>query len=287
MANKTSSATAVWTGDLQFGLITIPIKIYAAARDAGVSFNQVHVCKGPALDAGVEDKRSNHVTKINQQNFCSCCNAVIPYESLQKGFEIADGQFAVIDPAELEALKPKSSKLMEITEFVSLADVDPLYFEKSYYVIVDQKKQDIGRKPYEVLFQTMKGTGTAGVAKYTSRGKEYNAFIRPFGKGLMIHTMYAEAEVREIPEFNDSREDVKVSDGEVRMAKALLESLTVPFDKNKLVDNYTIKVTALIESKKDDAAPAGSPKTPRTEDDLMTQLAASLYQAKEKKTAKV
>ena len=285
MSKTKSSITAVWTGDLQFGLISIPVKIYAAARDAGISFNQVHVCKGPALGAGVEETRLDHVTKINQQNFCSCCNSVIPYESLRKGFEVADGQFAVIDPAELKALEPKSSKLMEIVNFVPLVEVDPLYFERSYYVVVDQKKQDIGRKPYKVLYETMKGTGMAGVAKYTSRGKEYNAFVRPFGKGLMIHTMYAEAEVREIPEFNDSREDVKVSDGEVRMAKALLESLTVPFDKNTLVDEYTVKVAALIESKRDGATPADSPKTPRNDTDLADLLTQSLYKAKEAKTA--
>ena len=152
-------------------------------------------------------------------------------------------------------------------------------------MVVDQKKS-FGRKPYQVLYETMKGTGTAGVAKYASRGKEYNAFVRPYGNGLMVHTMYADAEVREIPEFtNDLRQDVVVSAGEVAMAKKLLESMTVPFDKTELIDTYTVKVAALIEAKRDGAMPTDAPKTPRNETDLMAALAASLYQANAKKSA--
>lgn len=126
----------------------------------------------------------------------------------------------------------------------------------------------------------MKGTGRAGVAKFIMRGKEYNVFIRAYGNGIMIHSMYAETEVRDLPEYNSNRDDVEVSAQEVKLAKALLEAMSAPFDKTTLVDSYTVKVQALIDGKRDGAMPAGAPKTPRNDDDLLTALSASLYQAK-------
>jgi DNA end-binding protein Ku len=285
MAKKTTSAHAVWTGHLSFSLLSIPVKLFAAARNAGISFNQVHLCKGLALPEGQEDTRPLQVTKTKQQNFCGTCQSVVAYEHLSKGFEIADDKYAVIDPAELKKLEPEKSNTITITGFVAIAEIDPIYFEASYFVALDPKSP-AGCKPYELLFQTMKGTGKAGVAKYISRGKEYNVFVRPYGNGIMIHTMFADAEVRMIPEYTTLRDDIQISDAEVKGTRMLLDAMTTTFDPTSLVDNYSVKVEALIESKKDGAVPTGEAKTPRSDDDLMAQLSASLYAAKNAKQTK-
>jgi DNA end-binding protein Ku len=274
-----TSAKAVWTGVISFGVIKIPVKLYAAARDAGISFNQVHVCG------------SGQVTKINQQNYCTTCHTTVEYSALSKGFEKNKGEFVVIDPAELKALEPKvgdEANTINITSFVALAECDPIFFEKSYFIGVNTDAKVGGKanlKPYELFFQVMKGTGKAGVAKFYMRNKEYNVFVRAYGNGLVVHTLYAEAEVRDIPEFNAFRGDVQVSAGEVTFAKQLLEAQTVSFDTSTLADNYTLKVAALVEAKRTGTTytPGEAPK-PKTNDDLMEQLAASIKAANGGKT---
>jgi DNA end-binding protein Ku len=279
MAQQTS-AKAVWTGVISFGVIKIPVKLYAAARDAGISFNQVHVCG------------SGQVTKINQQNYCTTCHTTVEYSALSKGFEKNKGEFIVIDPAELKALEPNvgdKANTIEITSFVATAEVDPIFFEKSYFIGVNTDAKVGGTanlKPYELFFQVMKGIGKAGVAKFVMRNKEYNVLIRAYGNGLVMHTLYAEAEVRDIPEFNAFRGDIKVSAQEVSFAKQLLDAQTVAFDKTTLIDEYTLKVAALVESKRNGTTytPGEAPKPKSNSDDLMSQLAASLKAASGGKT---
>jgi len=270
---KRTSATAVWTGHLNFSMISVPVKAYAASRSEGISFNQVHQCE------------PGKVNRIKQQNVCSGCSKVVESAQMSKGFEVSEGQYAVVTDVELAALNPAASKTVEVTSFVPMAEIDPIYFDKSYFI----GAVDVCRKAYEMLFQTMKNTALAGVAKLVMRGKEYDVVIRIYGNGLMMHTLFSKAEVRELVEYKVDRSDVPVAEAELALAKMLLQSMTKPFDANNLVDTYSVKVQALMDSKTATGATTSTPTgpvVPKNSNDLMAALQASLAAAaKPKETA--
>jgi DNA end-binding protein Ku len=271
----TTNAKSVFNGTLGFGLIDFSIKTYSAARSEGTGFNQVH------------QHANGDVTKINEQKFCSGCNSVVAHADLKKGYEVSKGSFVVIEENELKALAPAKSEAIKITSFVPTPDVDPVFFDKSYFLVAEDKGDN--PKKYELLFQIMKDTNKAGMAKFTMRGKEHNAIVRVYGKGLMMHTIFTSEEVRELMEFNATRE-VKVNEQEVALGRMLLDQMTQEFDRTAVVSEYDTKVQALIESKTavgtstNGAAPT-VPVVPKDDSALMAALSASLFAMKSKKIA--
>lgn len=256
-------ASTVWKGYISFGLVSVPVRLFAAARGEHVSFNQIHdECGG----------------RIKQQIFCPQCDRIVERHELQKGYEVEKGVFVTVTPEELKSLEAESSDVMEIQQFVSLSEVDPIYFETSYYSAAEES----GKRAYNLLFRGMQRQNLAGIARVTMSGREQIVLVRAYDKGLVLHTLYYPAEVREVSEYgNDTTAEVPAA--ELNLAEKFMESLQAPFEPSKFQDNYREKVMTLIESKRE-----GIPAQQRGEKrrlapvvDLMTALKESLA-AKEK-----
>lgn len=251
-------ASTVWKGYISFGLVSVPVRLYAAAREEHVSFNQIHSeCGG----------------RIKQQIYCPQCERVVERNELQKGYEVDKGTYVTVTSEELKTLEASSSDVMEIQQFVSLDEVDPIYFQTSYY----SAAEDSGKRAYNLLFRGMTNEKLAAIAKVTMSGREQVVLIRPYAGGLLLHTLYYPAEVREVGEYgHDTASEVPAQ--EVALAEKFMESLRAPFQAEQFQDNYKEKVLALIETKRAGMAPAPGAEKRRLAPvvDLMTALKQSL-----------
>jgi DNA end-binding protein Ku len=218
------------SGTISFGLVSIPIKLYTAASAGGVSFNLLHKKCG---------------NRIRYQQFCPVCNETVERAQIVKGYEFAKDQYVRLTDEELKALEGEASKIIDITEFVPLRDVDPIYFEKTYYLGPDKG----GEKAYRLLSDAMAKTDRVALAKFVMRGKESLVLIRPAQNGLMLHTMYFADEVRDFGEI-DKGESAKIKEGELELASRLIDELTHPeFEPTKYQDDYRLRVLDLVEQK--------------------------------------
>jgi DNA end-binding protein Ku len=221
-------ATSVWKGHLTFGLVSLPVKLFTAARTETLSFNQLH-------------KHDN--SRIKQVIYCQAEDKPIPRDEIVKGFEYEKGKYVVVQDEEIKKVAPRTAKVMEILEFVKSGDVDPVYLESSYYMAPDEG----GEKPYSLLFETLKETKYYAVAKIAMHNREHIVIVRPGERGMILHTMYFEDEVRRSEEF---RTDTHVvSDKEKNLAKMLVESLAAEFEPGKYYDTYRENLRKLIEAK--------------------------------------
>jgi DNA end-binding protein Ku len=249
---------SIGSGTISFGLVSIPIRMYSAAA-GGVSFNQLHEkCGG----------------RVRQQLICPTCNEVVERSALVKGYEFAKDQYVRFTEDELKGLEGEASKMIDIAEFVPLAQVDPIYFEKTYYLGPDKG----GEKAYRLLSDAMKKAGRVALAKYVMRGKENLVLIRPARDGLMLHTMYFADEIRDFGEV-DKGEDAKLKPGELDLAERLVGELTSEkFEPAKYDDEYRGRVMAAVESKVEGKEVTSlAPQAQRTQViDLMDALKQSL-----------
>jgi DNA end-binding protein Ku len=250
-------AATVWKGYITFGLISIPVRLFSAARDERIEFHQMHeVCH----------------TRLKQQLYCPHCKRVVERSEIIKGYEVAKNRYVFVTDEEIKAVAPPSSDAMEIVEVVKLTDVDPIYFESSYYVV----PEPAGSKAYFLLFDSMKKIGLAAVAKLAMHRREYIVVIRSADKGLTLHTMYYEYEVRAVPEY-EKLKPTKVSPKELEMAERLLKGLEGKFDPAQFHDEYQERLKKLVEAKKKGRTiEATPPKKPAQVVDLMDALQRSL-----------
>jgi DNA end-binding protein Ku len=251
-------ASTVWKGYISFGLVSVPVRLFAAAREEHVSFNQIHSeCGG----------------RIKQQIFCPQCDRVVERNELQKGYEVEKGVYVTVNSDELKTLEAESSDVMEIQQFVSLDEVDPIYFQTSYY----SAAEDSGKRAYNLLFRGMTREKLAAIARVTLSGREQVVLIRPYDQGLLLHTLYYPAEVREVGEYGHDTAS-QVPEQEIALAEKFMESLRSPFEPEQFQDNYKEKVLALIETKRAGATPAPGTEKRRLAPviDLMTALKQSL-----------
>lgn len=257
-------AATVWKGYLSFGLISIPIRLFTAAREKRVSFRQI-----------VKET----MRPVKQQLYSPELDQVVQRKDLVKGYEVAKDQYVIVDDEELKKVEPKSSQTMEILEFVKLDEVDPLYFDSSFYAV----PEEAGQKPYALLAQAMEKAGFAAIAKLSMRQREYTVVIRPRENGLTLHTMFYADEVRELSEYGDI-ENVEISAPERKLAEQLIESLAGEFDPKKYSDSYRTQVIALIEAKREgrEAEAAEAPHLAPVID-LMEALKKSLAEQPKKK----
>src|SRR5271157_1468568 len=221
-------AASVWSGYLTFGLISMPVRLFSGARSSGISFNQLH--------------RTDH-HRVKQQLICPLDNQVLERSDIVKGYEYRKDEYVVIDPEEIKKIEPKTAKAMEILEFVKSSEVDPVYFESSYYMAPDEA----GERPYALLYEALERTGYTGVAKITMHNREHIALFRPGPTGLMMHTMYYADEVRSVEEFRTDKTLVK--EKELDLATMLIESLAAEFQPGKYRDTYRDNLRALIDAK--------------------------------------
>jgi len=222
-------ASTVWKGYFSFGLISVPIRLYVAARESHVSFHQIHaVCS----------------TRVKQQLFCPHCERVVERSELAKGYPVEGGGNIQVTEAELRSLEAESSETMEIVQFVKLDEVDPLYFETSYFTVAETA----GQRAYTLILQGMQHLKLGAIAKITLHQREQIVLLRPYDKGLVLHTLYYPAEVREVAEYGGQTE-VKVQKAEVELAEQFMKQLTAKFDPEQFKDEYQARVEALVEQK--------------------------------------
>ncbi len=262
-----SMASTVWKGYITFGLITIPVRLFAAARTERVSFNQIHQVCG---------------SRIKQQTFCPHCDRVIERSELVKGYEVEKDRYVIVNDEEIKSIAPASSDNMEILEFVKAEGIDPIYFDSSFFMV----PEDAGKKAYHLLLETMRKSGYSAVAKITMHQREYTVIVRPNPDGLLLHTMFYPEEVREVPEFRRD-ESVTVKPQEVALAEKLVEGLASDFDPSKYHDEYQGRLMQMVEAKREgQSVPSTAPKHRAPVIDLMQALQKSLGELPRKPAAK-
>jgi DNA end-binding protein Ku len=247
------------SGTISFGLVSIPVRLYTAASPAGVSFNQLHGVCG---------------SRIKQQTFCPKCNKTVERAELVRGYEFAKDQYVQVKDDELKALEGEASTIIDIGEFVPLSEVDPIYFEKTYYLGPDKG----GEKAYRLLSDAMEKAGQVALAKYVMRGKESLVLIRAAQHGLMLHTMYFADEVRNFDEV-DKGQSAKIKEGELDLALQLINGLaTESFSPERYTDEYRHRVLGMINQKVEgQEVTVSEPAAPRAQViDLMEALKESL-----------
>jgi DNA end-binding protein Ku len=222
-------ATSVWKGHLTFGLVSLPVRLFSAARAESVSFNLLH-------------KSDN--SRIKQVTYCQAEDKPVPRSDLVKGYEYEKGHYVVIEDEDIKKVAPKTAKVMEILEFVETKDIDPVYLESSYYMAPEAG----GEKAYALLFSALQKSGYSGVAKIAMHNREHIVILRPGGKGILLHTMYFTNEVRQVDEFRTDLDLVK--DKEMALAQHLIEALAAKFEPEKYTDTYRDNLLKMIETKK-------------------------------------
>jgi len=250
--------SSTWKGYLAFGLISIPIRLSPAARTERISFNQLHkVCH----------------TRLKQPLFCSTCDRMVERSEVEKGYEHEKGQYLLFTQEELDEVEPETAHTMEILEFVKLDEVDPVYFDASYYIA----PEEAGQRAYQLLTEAMEKSGYAGIAKIAMHNREYIVVIRPREHGLTLHTMFYSNEIRAEAEYGRADKG-QIKDQERTLAQQLIESLAAPFEPDKYHDTYQAGLRNLIEAKssgrKITAMPHAQAKAPVI--DLMEALKKSL-----------
>ena len=251
-------ASTVWKGYISFGLVSVPVRLYAAARAEHVSFNQIHEPCG---------------SRIKQQTVCPACERVVERNELMKGYQVDRDAYVLVSGDELKTLEADSSEAMEIAQFVSLSEVDPIYFESSFY----SAPEDPGRRAYGLLLQAMEKLDVAAIAKVTLHQREQIVLMRPYHQGIILHTLYFPAEVREISEYGKT-ENMTLQKPEIDLAEQFIRQLTAKFEPEQYKDEYQQRVLDMIETKRAGQVVAGQPLKPKLAPviDLMEALKKSI-----------
>jgi DNA end-binding protein Ku len=256
------SARAFSSATITFGLVTVPVRLMAATRpSAGISFHLLHA----------KDK-----ARVRQQLLCSEEEKVVTRDELVKGYEYAKGEYAVFEPEELKALDQAATRGIEVAEFVPRDTVDPIFFEKTYYLAPDRG----GDRGYALLAEAMERQGLAGVAQYAARGKDYLMLLRAADGRLMAHQLYHADEVR--PASQVPRPKASTKPAELKLAEQLLsQNISPAFDPSKYEDQVRRRILKAIQAKVEGgevAAPRARERAPGKVVDLMEVLKKSLRQ---------
>ena len=257
-------AASVWSGYLTFGLISMPVRLFSGARSSGISFHMLH---------------RDDLQRVKQQLYCPADNRVIERSEVVKGYEFRKDEYVVVEPEEIKRIEPKTAETMEILEFVQATDVDPVYFESSYYML----PEEAGRRPYALLTKALEESEYVAIAKLTMHNREYTVFLRPREGGLMLHTMFYEEEVRKVEGFGAP--DVELKESEVKVAHQLIDALAAEWEPEKYRDTFQENLKNLIETKLEGGkiAEVEKPKKLAPVVDLMDALKKSLAQMDGKK----
>jgi DNA end-binding protein Ku len=262
-------ARPIWTGSISFGLVNVPVKLYSAVRQHDLQFNQF----------------DSHGDRIRYKRVSERTGREVDYGDIVKGYEVAKGKYVMVDPEELEAFEPRATRTVDIGDFVDLAQIEPIYYEHTYYLVPAEKRGGAG-KAYRLLLEAMERQGKVGIGSVVMRGKQYLAAIWPFHGVLAMSTMLFADEVVSPDELGEMPAiRAKVSDREVKMAEQIISSLTTEWDPNRYRDTYRERVEDyLMKRSKGDAveiepAPAEQSKV----SDLMAALEQSLAAVRTKR----
>jgi DNA end-binding protein Ku len=257
-------AASVWSGYLTFGLISMPVRLFSGARSNHVSFHMLH--------------RDDHV-RVKQQLICPEEEKVVGRDEIVKGYEYRKGEYVIIEPEEIKRIEPKTAKAMEILEFVKADEIDPIYFESSYYML----PEEAGRRPYALLQKALEDSRYVAVAKLAMHNREYTVFLRPYTGGLMLHTMYYQDEIRQVENFGKT--DVDIKEAELKVAHQLVQALATEWEPKKYYDTFESNVKELIKAHLEgkQVNSIEKPKKAAPVVDLMEALKQSLAQMEGKK----
>ena len=254
-------AASVWKGSISFGLLSIPIRLFPAARPERLQLHQLH--------------EECH-TRLRQPLYCPKHERIVDRSEVVKGYEYEKGRYIIIETQELKKIAPPSSRMMEIQAFVKESQIDPIFFESSYFALPEQDNP----KPYVLLVKALEESDRVGIAKVSMHQREYTVFIRARSRGLTIHTMYFVNEIRKVEGYGKSSEDVKLRPQEIKLAEQLVESLAEDFKPQQYHDTYQERLQALINAKRhgktivEEEAPKRAPVI-----DMMEALKRSLHHA--------
>lgn len=224
-------ARSIWTGSISFGLVNIPIRVNTAVREQGVHLHML---------------TPDGKCRLRRKLVCPDTGKEYDFGSTARGYEVAPDQYVMVTDEEIKSIKPEAGRMIEITEFVKLTDIDPMYFERAYYITPDER----GTKAYQLLYKSMEEKGRVAIGRMTMREKQYLIALRPHNGLIVMETMrYADEVVNPKEEF-DIPKKVDVNAGELKMAEQLIEALTTDsFDPSKYHDEYREKLMELINKK--------------------------------------
>jgi DNA end-binding protein Ku len=258
----------LWKGYVTFGLISIPIRLFAAARSEHTHFHEIH------RECG---------NRIHHQLYCPYDQRVVTREEVALGFETDKDEYVLVEPEELKKIQPKSSRQMEIRQFAKLSDVDPVFFETSYLAVPEEG----GKKAYALLLKTLDTLEYAAIAQLTLHQRERTVIIRPYHDGLTLHSMYYPNEIHTAKGYGQTDfKDLKKQ--ELVLGQQFAKALVKPFHPSDFRDEYQVMVKQLIESKAKGHAAPKSTETKRMAPviDLMSALKKSLAATPSAKTEK-
>jgi DNA end-binding protein Ku len=255
----------IWSGSISFGLVNVPVKLYSATSPKEVRFHMLH------------DKDGG---RIQQKRVCSVDGEEVPWEHIVKGYEISKGRYVTVTQEELAALHPKATRSIDIEDFVELCQIDPIFYETTYYLLPDRG----AARPYVLLLEAMKSTGKVGIGSFVLRTKQYLASVRPVGRVLALSTMlYADEIVDQTELEGVPAAEAKPREKELHMAEQLVQSLSAEFDPKKYKDSFREELVALLERKAqgEEIVAGPAPEEPRGKVvNLMDALAKSLAAAR-------
>lgn len=220
----------MWKGSIGFGLVHIPIKLYAATESKDIHFRTLHeVCHSP----------------IRYQKYCPVCEKEVPNEELMKGYEYTPGEFVPVTDKEINELKGEMGRTVEILDFIDLADIDPIFYNKSYFVGPSEN----GEKAYTMLREAMDTTNKIGLARLTLHSKRHLAAVRVYKNGLLLETIFYPDEIRSIDQVPGLDQDITVNERELETAKQLIDQLTTKFEPEKYTDDYRAALEDFLQAK--------------------------------------
>jgi DNA end-binding protein Ku len=264
--------SSVWKGSIVLSLISIPVRLYTAARSERTYLHQIHkVCN----------------SRVKQPLFCPTCNRFVDRGEIVKGYEFDEGQYVLMEDQEVKKIAATSSHSLEIVAFTKLNEIDPIFFDASYFCL----PEDAGKKAYQLLVKALEDTETVGIGKLMMHQRDYTVFLRSYDHGLLLHTMYFANEIRRPPQYGVF-ESVNLKPQEVKLTEQLIATLTQSFKPEQYHDEFQQRLRELIEAKQHgktvDIGPESTKRAPVI--DMMTalkkSLAASSSRNAEKKASK-
>jgi len=263
-----------WNGNVSFGLVNIPVGLAPAtkpaARQSDVSFRMLHrECQTP----------------IKQKRWCPVHERDVESDELVRGWEVAKGQFVIVEDADLEAIEQRdTSRSIEINRFVQLEEVDPIYFDRTYFLV--PAGAEAARRPYVLLLEAMKEAGVAALGRFVLAGKEKLCLIRPVGDALALETLFVHEDVKDHAEIDDAVSTAEVREPELDLAKQIISSLAGPFEPTELRSEYRESLREVLEAKlAGTEIVAPEPEAPTPVIDLMEALRASVAASSKKPAA--
>jgi DNA end-binding protein Ku len=257
-------ARAIWTGSISFGLVSIPVGLFSATEDHTIHFNQ--------FERGTADR-------IRYQRINERTGKEVEYSDIVKGRDVGDGEYVIVEPGELADIAPGRSRSIEISTFVDLDEIDPIHFQKTYWLAPEGEQY---ARPYALLREAMARTNRAGIATFVMRGKEYLTAIRAHGDVLALETLFFADEIRDPSTLDELPAKVKPKGKELEMATALIESMSGPWRPEDYRDTYTERVEKLIEDKRRgrEVLTEAEPPEPTAMPDLIAALERSVANAR-------